>query len=69
MGIFERVRSFMPDMHDLLLYGGLAGLFYGLHGYDPRIAWIVISSILILVALHGLGILPSHPTALPPEKS
>ncbi len=62
MGIFERVSSKLPDLHDFFLCAGMSGLFYGLHGYDPRIAWIATSSISILL---GLGILPPRRSAKP----
>ncbi len=62
MGFFERVWSKLPDLHDLFFVVGMFGLFYGLHGYDPRVAWIVTSSISILL---GLGILTPHRKAKP----
>lgn len=39
------------ELREAFLFAGLAALFYGLHQVFPPLAWIVVGSILVRVAL------------------
>lgn len=43
-----------PDLRDLFCLVGLGGIGYGLWGYDPRLAFVVVGLILFILGTLGL---------------
>lgn len=42
-----------PDARDVFMFAGLAGVFYGLWGFDPRLSFLVVGGILTSLAVIG----------------
>lgn len=42
-----------PDLRDVLCFGGLGFVFYGLHQFAPPLAWVVVGGALFWLSLRS----------------